>query len=84
MGSMPRLPKKIELKYRKGSTAEHLNCQHCVNLVKRFKTSPNTDEPRCRIFGLRESIRYRVREDHRCNAWVLDETSCPWLKERKA
>lgn len=82
MGSMPRLPKKIELKYRNGSTAEHMNCRHCVNIVKDY-TIPGTEriEPRCRIFGLEGSIRYRVREDHRCEAWVLGEKSCWWLKE---
>ena len=82
MGSMPRLPKKIELRYRKGSTAEHMNCRHCVSIVKDY-TIPGTDriEPRCKNFGLQASIRYRVREDYCCDAQVLDENSCSWLRK---
>ena len=80
MGSMPRLPKKTELNYRKGSTNESQNCKHCLNIVKSYDGYPGAGA-RCRIMGLNASNRYRVREDHTCNAHVLDKESCWWLKK---
>jgi hypothetical protein len=80
MGSMPRLPKKIFYRYRKGSTDESENCKHCVNITM----IPESFTPRCWIMGLKPSIRYRIREDHRCDVQVLDRASCWWLKEHKS
>lgn len=30
VGALPKLKKKIELNYRKGSTCESKNCQYCI------------------------------------------------------
>jgi len=80
MGSMPRLKKKVELNYRKGSTCESYNCCHCLHVVK-FEHPRHGPELRCRIMGVEESIRYRIRKDHRCDAHELDESTCWWLKQ---
>ena len=70
MGSLPRLKIKDEIKYRKGSTNESMNCRHCVH----FTAKPSTDifvayvaPGTCKVIGERDSVRYRVREDYRCD-----------------
>jgi NADH pyrophosphatase NudC (nudix superfamily) len=47
MGSMPRLPKKIEYRYRKGSTDESQNCKHCVNITIWTALTPFMKCPKC-------------------------------------
>ena len=66
MGALPRLKKKTELNYRVGSTNESTNCRYCVHLVDSFLCG-NKIESRCKILGLQESVRYRVRKDYRCD-----------------
>lgn len=82
MGSMPRLKKKVEMNYRKGSTCESCNCEHCLHKVK-YEHPRHGWELRCKIMGVKESIRYRIRDDHRCDAQELDESTCWWLKNKK-
>jgi len=69
MGSMPRLKLKDEYQYRKGSTDESQNCRRCVNFVPQKPTDifHVIDEGRCKIFGLKESSRYRVRASMKCD-----------------
>ncbi len=86
MGSLPRLKKKIELHYRKGSTNESCNCQNCKNIVKDSVVITGRGEilaaePRCKVMGLQPSRRYRIRLDYTCNAQQLDEKSCDWLRK---
>lgn len=75
MGSLPRLKAKDRLRYRKGSTNESKNCRHCKNFVD-FKELNEEVAPlygRCKIMGVKESVRYRVRKDYTCDAnlyWV--------------
>lgn len=64
---MPRLKKKIELNYRKGSTNESTNCRYCIN-YRPQELIGNKIEKRCSVMGIRESIRYRVRPDFKCDA----------------
>jgi len=75
MGSMPRLKIKTELNYRKGSTNESENCRYCVNFIKDF-TIPGKPqaESRCWIIGAEPGIRYRVRDDYRCDAQKFNGT----------
>jgi len=72
MGAQKRLKEKIEYLYRKGSTNESRNCKWCASFVKGMTVNKGWDhldiEPRCRLFGLAQSSRYRVREDHTCTA----------------
>jgi hypothetical protein len=74
MGSMPRLKKKDEYRYRKGSTNESSNCRYCTSFQPDFDVPGKGKEPRCNLMGLNESIRYRVRPDHTCNAHCFDGT----------
>jgi len=69
MGALPRLKSKIENRYRKGSTNEYKNCSNCESLTKiEFNRNGATiGDHRCKIFGLKESIRYRVDPDFTCN-----------------
>ena len=74
MGAQPKLKIKEELHYRKGSTCESMNCRYCEHFVKNFpvygigKTGKELRiEGRCKIIGLKEGVRYRVREDCRCD-----------------
>lgn len=81
MGSLPRLKDKDIYRYRKGSTMEHLNCHDCEHLVRTYEIKDMHGtflrfELRCRKLGLKESIRYRVREDHTCDR---QETSKAYL-----
>lgn len=86
MGALSRLKKKIELRYRKGSTSENLNCRYCVNFLAAQKITGIggaylRTEGRCTIMGLGASIKYRIRPDHTCDAQKLDVTKCRWLQE---
>jgi len=80
-----RLKKKNELRYRKGSTDERNNCRYCTSFVVDFEVrglggNVLAIEGRCRVMGLEHSRRYRIREDHRCDAQILDRSKCWWLK----
>lgn len=72
--STTRLKKKDELRYRKGSTCETMNCLFCRHFVRDFPVRSCGDgrvidhQPRCRIMGLEHSRRYRVRPDYTCDA----------------
>lgn len=78
MGALPRLKKKDELHYRKGSTNESKNCRFCVNIVKGFEVKgiggPGAIalENRCKIMGLNASRRYRINTDFTCDAQVYN------------
>lgn len=83
MGSV-RLKKKTELNYRKGSTNESVNCKTCENFVPEFdvisctvfngeKSEVLRIESRCKIMGLKSSIKYRVWPDYRCDAHKMSE-----------
>ena len=74
MGAQPKLKMKETLHYRKGSTNEAVNCKYCAHFVPEFPIfgtggdgNLRRIESRCRILGLKEGIRYRVREDYRCD-----------------
>jgi hypothetical protein len=86
MGALPRLKKKVELHYRKGSTDDGLNCRYCTSYVPDFQVTGiggvKLDvEPRCKIIGLENSRRYRVRPDQTCNAQVRDDNKCWWMNK---
>jgi hypothetical protein len=70
MGAMPRIKLKDFLHYRKGSTNEAVNCRACRQFAADFPAYAGK-EARCRIFGLKAGIRYRVREDYTCDAQVM-------------
>ncbi len=75
---VPRLKIKVDLKYRKGSTSEHLNCGYCEQFVKEHPVRHlggeiAGHEPRCKVIGLGNSRRYRIRADHRCDAHQVAE-----------
>jgi hypothetical protein len=84
MESLPRLKKKDELRYRKGSTNKSFNCVTCLHFVK-YEEPPRSPEVvlslygLCKLFGVKESIRYRVRKDYMCDAHVFDESKCWWM-----
>lgn len=71
MGSLPRLKIKDEIKYRKGSTNELVNCRYCVHFTAKPTEedifTPYKAPGTCKIIGERDSIRYRVRADYRCD-----------------
>lgn len=78
MGALPRLKKKDELRYRKGSATEIGWCQVCASFVPDFVVrglGGNLDrtEPRCKVMGLQESIRYRVHSNYTCDAYEESE-----------
>lgn len=84
MGST-KLPKKVELRYRKGSTNESRNCEFCLTFLRDQKImgiggAHLRTEGRCTIMGLGASIKYRIRKDYTCDAQELDEKKCWWLK----
>ena len=72
MGSMPRLKEKDLYRYRKGSTAEHMNCRHCQHFTT-ITIHPDIREGRCQLLGVKESRRYRVREDYTCDRHVVSD-----------
>jgi hypothetical protein len=72
MGALPRLKIKDDLHYRKGSTNESMNCRYCVNFIKDVVVKgiggiALRTEGRCRIMGMKESIRYRINRDYTCD-----------------
>jgi len=77
--TLRKLQKKIDLRYRRGSTCETLNCGWCEHYVKNHPVrhlggeEVVGHEPRCRVMGLENSIRYRIRADHRCDAHQVAE-----------
>jgi hypothetical protein len=85
MGAMPRLQIKDDLHYRPGSTNESENCRYCKSFVSDHVIIETADrqriENRCRIIGLKGSVRYRVRPDYRCDAQELDKDKCWWMKD---
>lgn len=73
MGALPRLKKKDELRYRKGSTNESQNCRFCASFISDVAVTGIGGvffraEGRCKIMGVGNSIRYRIRPDHTCDA----------------
>jgi hypothetical protein len=85
MGSMSRLKLKDELRYRKGSTNESVNCRYCTKFRADYPIygiggngTPLRIESRCEIMGARESVRYRVRADHTCDRHEFDEAKRNW------
>ena len=72
MGSMPRLKKKIDLNYRKGTTSK--SCNYCDHFLSKFKLTgiqgglADTVKPRCKIMGMGEGRRYDINPDHICDA----------------
>lgn len=67
MGALPRIKKKKDLNYRKGSTNETQNCRYCVNYLNKVIVY-NKIENRCKIMGENPSARYRIRPDFTCDA----------------
>ena len=72
-GSMGRgtLKKKIDLHYRRGTTAH--DCNECNSFVHNFKVhliggATKGIESRCKIMGLENSIRYRINPKNICDA----------------
>ena len=64
-----RLKLKDVLHYRRGSTIETMNCEWCQFCVKEYEVLPDmTIEPRCKVMGLKDSRKYRIRLDYTCNA----------------
>lgn len=60
----------------------HQYCGHCENYDPLFEVQSCAafnagvvetirTEPRCKILGLKSSIKYRVRGDHTCDAWTF-------------
>ena len=71
MGALPRLKKKVEFRYRKGSTNESQNCKFCIRFIPEFRIKvPRGEriENRCLLIGALEGARYRVRPDYTCDA----------------
>lgn len=70
-----RLKKKDELNYRRGRTWKKCSfCKHYVDqfrVVLTFSKGEDRIEPRCKIMGLNNSIRYRVHPDNICDAYEL-------------
>lgn len=87
MGAMPRLEKKVAFRYRKGHTNESENCKACAYFVPDFQVVGCDGktllgiEPRCRIFGLENSRRYRVRADYTCDRQFISQA---WLDKIQA
>ena len=70
MGS-PTLKKKIELNYRRGSTAH--DCSECNAYVPEFEVrgiggKPLRTEPRCMLMGLKDGRAYRINPKNICDA----------------
>lgn len=81
MGSMPKLLKKIELRYRKGLTNEGRNCRYCaffsdVRMLRRDLTE--LWGPYCLLMGVVVDRRYRIRGDYTCDAQRFDEGKKTW------
>jgi hypothetical protein len=68
MGSLPKLKKKIALNYRKGGRDKNQNCGACAHFVGCYPVFEEFEtQSRCKLIGLDQSIRYRVRLDHTCD-----------------
>ena len=84
MGSLPRLKIKDEIRYRKGSTNESVNCKACKQFWRGWyqhvncPNGPDVIEHRCRLVGLKTGARYRIREDNTCDR---QEISDAWRAE---
>lgn len=70
---IPRLKIKNELGYRKAGKNETRNCRRCFYFVPDFIVrscgsggEPIRTEGRCRIIGLKHSLRYRVLPHYTC------------------
>lgn len=78
MGALPRLKIKDEIRYRKGSTNESQNCRYCKQFKWDFLEIRSADkvvtEHRCAVIGVRDSARYRIREDYTCDRQEFDGT----------
>jgi hypothetical protein len=66
-----RLKKKIELNYRRGSTAH--DCSECNAYVPEFDVRGINGhhlrfEPRCMVMGLRDGRAYRINPNNICDA----------------
>ena len=69
---VPRLKIKIELNYRRGSTAFYCSdCNHFTGDFYVFGTHSEflRKEPRCWVIGLGHSRRYRIGEKNICDAF---------------
>lgn len=82
MGSLPRLKEKDRLRYRKGHTSDGMNCQYCTSYVNFKETREEIASlyGRCKLIGVKESARYRVRKDYTCDSQTMDESKCYWLE----
>lgn len=71
MGAPPRIKKKIYLNYRRAYKNQPC-CQECSQYVPDYQVMGWMNagviktEPRCRVMGLKNSIKYRVQPDHVC------------------
>jgi hypothetical protein len=79
MGAMPKLKKKIELRYRKGHTNDSENCRYCIWFIPEFNIFDSNGkvrciESRCLLMGANQGISYRVRPDYTCDAQKFDGT----------
>lgn len=85
MGALQRLKIKDEIRYRKGSTCESVNCKACRSFRKdwyRFRNNPagpDIIESRCEVIGLKGGARYRVRPDHTCDRQVMGQAYREYL-----
>jgi hypothetical protein len=67
MGSLPRLKIKDEIRYRKGSTNESMNCRACRKYFPNYPIYGNERAPRCSLIGVGEGRRYNVLPDSTCD-----------------
>lgn len=76
MGSMPRLKIKDEIRYRKGSTNEGVNCKACEHFRMSVPASGDTPENsfRCIVIGLQPGSRYRIRPDFTCERQTMSSS----------
>ena len=66
---VPRLKKKIELHYRKGSTCETRNCRRCESFIKQGMVKDTLiPEGRCKVIGDKPGRMFRIRGDYTCDA----------------
>jgi len=87
MGALPRLKIKDEIRYRKGSTNESMNCRACKHFKRDFLQYRRQDmliiEHRCALIGVGEGRRYRIREDHTCDRQEMSEEYRDYLSRLK-
>lgn len=75
-GGASMLKIKEQLKYKKGGTSR--NCGGCDHFVRNFQVmscdgNPLHIEPRCKVIGLENSIKYRVHEKNVCDKYCNEE-----------